>query len=1229
MTFSNSTVIEVVETYFNNILITYPRSTVKYFCTGFSPFPSFMKRNLYASVALVPLAVMSAQLSWAQGTTTSAMNGVITDKAGGGLPGATVIAVHNPTNTQYVAPTNSEGRFNIQNMRVGGPYTIRVTFVGYKEAVRENIFLSLGQNQRLDINLSESEQTLGEVVVTGRQDPVINAGRTGAATTVQREQIERLPTLNRSFADFTRLTPQAGPTNSFGGRSSSFNNVTIDGAVFNNAFGLSGAVGGQTNAQPISVDAIEQIQVNLAPYDVRQGSFTGAGINAVTRSGSNTVTGSAYFFNRNERKLFLGRKVGDQEVPITEFRLQNYGFRLGGPIIKDKVFFFVNGERERRTDPPAGNFVASSDTQAPNGTSVSQVSEATLNTLSSFLQSQYGYNTGPYQGYSQRQNSDKVTAKIDWNISPNHRFNIKYNFLKSYADVPPSGSGAINTTLGRSGNQFGLPYQSSYYTINNNLNSFIAELNSTFGARYSNNFTAGYTAFRDFRTPFSSLFPFVEIGNGVGLAGVQGTTNPNATLTSLGYEPFTAGNILNTDVYQVGDNFTAFLGKHNVTVGTYNEYYTFKNGFAPNYNSFYRFNSLEDFYSNVGFGYNRATQALTPLAANASRSNPSLFQIQYGANANNEFPFAKIQAAQLGLYAQDEYTPVSNLRITAGIRADLPIITSDVAQNYAVSGGQNPDNGVTYPGLTFRDGEKINTSRLPKRQVLFSPRIGFNWDVKDDKTTQLRGGTGIFTGRVPFVWISNQASNNGVLFGSQSISNFTGNNAVYNRFNPSPTYYVPGSGGPVAGPAQANTAYNLAVTDQNFKFPQVWRTNLAIDQQLPGGIVGTLEGFYTRDLNAVYLQNVNLPGSESAPFARAAGPDNRAIFYTPGTLYQGFYSASVPTGTPTSLVANNRIYGSVPANQGGNTVARPNISDAIVLRNTNKGYSYAVTGQLQKSFSNGIYSSLAYTYTNARSVNDGGSIAQSQWRDRQVSGDPNANVLGYSQFFQRHRIVAVGSYRKEYLGNLGTTISLFYTGAPQGRFSYVYGGDMNGDGQTSNDLMYIPRNQGDINLRDITLTAAQGGGTYTAAQQWADLDAFINQDDYLKEHRGEYAERNGAEFPWLHQVDAKLIQDIFINQKNKHTLQVSFDIFNLGNLLNSDWGTIKATNKNNPISFAGYDTNFRPVFQFPYLTNPSASTSGTTTTVTPGVPLSRTFRDNVTTIGSRWQAQVGVRYIFN
>jgi hypothetical protein len=499
-----------------------------------------------------------------------------------------------------------------------------------------------------------------------------------------------------------------------------------------------------------------------------------------------------------------------------------------------------------------------------------------------------------------------------------------------------------------------------------------------------------------------------------------------------------------------------------------------------------------------------------------------------------------------------------------------------------------------------------------------SPRIGFNWDVNNDKQTQLRGGTGVFTGRVPFVWISNQASNNGVLFGSIFANSAATGIANY-PFTTNPNSYVTSR--------TANATYNLAVTDRDFKFPQVWRTNLAVDQQLPGGIIATLEGFYTRDLNAVYLENVNLPGSESAPINRAAGPDNRPIFYSFGAPQTGANAGLV------TLTANNRIYGAIPAAQGGNTAERPNITDAILLKNTNKGYSYAVTGQLQKSFDNGLYASLAYTYTDARSVNDGGSIAQSQWRDRQVSGDPNANVLSYTNFLQRHRVVAVGSYRREYLKNLGTTLSVFYAGAPQGRFSYVYGGDVNGDGAGgNNDLIYVPRNRSEIVLRDITFfsgTAQQF--VYTADQQYSDLDAYIQQDKYLRDRRGSYAERNGGEFPWLHQVDMKLLQDVFVNEQNRHTLQLSLDVFNVGNLLNSDWGTVRATNRNSGIlNFSGYTPQGQPAFTYPYLSAPTrtVNTDGSVS-VTPGAPLLKTFRDNVTTLGSRWQLQVGVRYIFN
>ncbi|WBO84946.1 TonB-dependent receptor [Hymenobacter yonginensis] len=1168
-----------------------------------------MKRTFYQSFLLLLLLLISAPAAWSQGTTSSAMNGVITDKGGSGLPGATVIAVHTPTNTQYVAPTNSEGRYNIQNMRVGGPYTLRITFVGYKDANREGIFLTLGQNLRLDINLSEATTELAGVTVTGRENPVINAGRTGAATTVQREQIERLPTISRSFDDFTRLTPQANGQ-SFGGRNGGYNNITIDGAIFNNSFGLSPTVGGQANAQPISLDAIDQIQVSIAPYDVRQGSFTGAGINAVTRSGTNKFSGSLYGFYRNQD--FVGSKVGDFERDFPNFNLKNFGFRAGGPIIKDKLFFFVNAEQEKRIDPPTGNFIANRDgAPAPGSNSTtSAASVRDLDILRNFLRDNYGYDAGAYENYDLRSFSRKATAKIDWNISDQHRFSVKYNYLKSYRDVPPSGSGAIGpANIGRSQSQFGLPFASSYYVINNNLNSVIAELNSTFSTRFANNLTAGYSAFRDFRESLGGgSFPLVDIGTATTRTAAGGGVSAANNYTSFGYEPFTANNVLNSDVYQIGDNFTAFLGKHNVTVGTYNEFYKFTNGFSPNYYGAYTFNGLDDFYAAARttaapLGYTRNAAGVPVANTTGTLAFPQRYNLSYSALPDGSFPFAVTKAAQLGLYVQDEWSPLDNLKVTAGIRGDLPIIYSEIARN------ENAAN------LTFRNGVKLETDKLPDRKVLLSPRIGFNWDVNNDQKTQVRGGTGIFTGRIPFVWLSNQAGNNGVQFGSFSRSGAqVSAPTALNYFDPNVDAYRPSGAAP-------NTQYNLAVTARDFKFPQVWRSNLAIDQELPGGIIGTLEALYTRDLNAVYFENVNLPN----PVGRANGPDNRPIFYTFGTPNaSGLYTGS-------GLIQNNRIYNG----QGGVSPANPIITDAILMKNTSKGYSYTLTGHLQKSFSNGLYASAAYTYTDSRSVNDGGSIAQTNWRDRPVAGDPNDNVLSYSNFLQQHRVIASLSYRREYLEHLGTTISMFFEAAPAGRFSYTYAGDMNGDGSggAGNDLMYIPRNQSEIVLRDIAIPANQGGGTYTAAQQWTDLNAYIEQDKYLSKRRGEYAERNGAVRPWQNRLDVRLLQDIFTNLgENKNTLQLSVDVFNFGNLLNRNWGTFQTANVSNPLSFAGYDQQGRPNFTYPYLTNPSIVTpaSGTTpAVVSPGVPLTKTFRNETGGLGSRWQAQVGVRYIFN
>jgi len=1095
-----------------------------------------MRKNLLATIAFVFTGIVGI---YAQGVTTSSIRGTVKDSKGEALPGANVVAIHVPSGTQYGTSTRADGVFTIPNARIGGPYKLTTSFVGYENQELNDIFLNLGVTANADFVLAESGTQLQEVVVSGSS--LINSDRTGALTNISTKQIASLPTLSRSFNDYLRLTPQANG-NSFGGRSSGFNNITVDGGLFNNSFGLSGTVGGQANAQPISLDAIDQITTSIAPYDVREGSFTGAGVNVVTRSGTNELTGSVYHFFRNEG--MVNSKVRDLESPLQDFSVKNTGFRVGGPIIKDKLFFFANYEQERRNDPGT-TFLASRP--GVTGTNVSAAQASDLDGLSTFLQNTYGFSPGPYENYNRAANSDKAAFKLDWNINNVHKLTLKYNFLNSLRDVDPSGSGGIANT--RSPGNTGLPFFGAWYRINNNLNSFTAELNSNFGNKSSNKFQVGYSAFRDFREnpAISQNFPMVDIGNGTG-----------GFLTSFGFEPFSANNILNTNVLQISDNFDMYKGKHTLSFGTYNEFYTFQNGFAPNYYGIYRFNSLANFY---------ASAAGTPGQA-------SFYRLQYSTAEDGSFPLVETKAMQLGFYAQDKYEVNDRFNVTAGLRVDVPIINADIARNDAAA------------AMSFRDGATVETDQVQESQLMWSPRVGFNYDVFGNQKTQFRGGTGIFSGRVPYVWISNQASNNGVLFGSRDYTAAQLSTLV---FSPDVDAYRPGAGG--NPPAAASATYNLAVTDKNFKFPQVWRTNIAVDQAFVGNVLASLDFALTKDMNAVYHQNVNLPNSPRNAVAVGTGSDTRPIFYP---------TTPIATGT---------------SNSTANTRLNSPVTDAILMANTNQGYSYFVTAQVKKTFGFGLDAMVAYNYTDARSVNDGGSIAQSIWRDRQVSGDPNENTLGYSNFLQRHRIISSLNYRKEYGGHFATSVGMFYELAPSGRFSYVYSGDMNGDnsGGGGNDLIYVPRDQSEIILQNITNTDAT---IYTAAQQWADLDAYISQDEYLKDRRGQYAERNGAERPWFGQLDFRLLQDFFLDVKGKrNTLQLSLDIFNFGNMLNSEWGVFQTPNRQTLLDFRGYNATGQPQFRYPLLNNTTKET------------LVKTYRDDLG-LASRWQMQLGVRYIF-
>ncbi|MES1221629.1 MAG: carboxypeptidase regulatory-like domain-containing protein, partial [Bacteroidota bacterium] len=691
--------------------------------------------------------------------TTSEIQGRILDDKGNGLYGATVTATHSPTGTHYITTTRKDGRYNLPNVRVGGPYIVAVSFIGFKEEKQDSISLLLGQEFKADFTLTPSVTNLTEVVLTTsrNQNKIFNNNHTGSQEIINRSQIERLPSINRSLQDFAKLEPTASSTSfglSFGGRSSQYNNITVDGANFNNSFGLSGTLGGQTGSQPISLEAIEQIQVNVSPYDVTQGGFTGAGLNSVTRSGTNKFKGSVYTLLKGENTQ--GYKVEIVVVPKIPIDFKLRGFTIGGPIIKNKVFFFVSAEQVRQ-ELPATSFIASDASHPPVTGSVSKANADSLAALVALLSGKInGYDPGAYQGYTFATRSDKITAKIDWNINSKHTFTIKYNYLKSYADQFASGSRPNNgTSLVTSGsgsaNNTAMPFFAAGYGINNNFNIFIAELNSRFGNKASNKFQVGYTALRDFRSQHSpsATLPFVDILDGAG-----------NIFTSFGYEMFTYNNLLNTDVYQLSDVYKFYKGAHEITVGTQDYYRKYKNAFAPGYQGVFQFNSLNDFRNSLNNG-----------TANARN-----YYLQYSALPNGEFPFAYAGSTELGFFVQDKWRATKNFTLTYGLRFDMTI--------YKQAFTDNP----YFDALKFKGGQSYNVGKAPHNDKLLSPRAGFNWDVLGNKTLQVRGGGGLFSGPPPFVWLSNQASNNGIQFGALQTSNIA--------FDADPNKYRPTSGVP-------------------------------------------------------------------------------------------------------------------------------------------------------------------------------------------------------------------------------------------------------------------------------------------------------------------------------------------------------------------------------------------------------------------------------------------------
>jgi hypothetical protein len=1066
-----------------------------------------------------------------QGVTTGQISGIVVDAQKQPVVGANVIAIHEPSGTSYEATTRADGRFSIPNMRVGGPYSVTVAYTGggsaaFEPQTKQDIVVNLGV--ATDLTFEVTGITVTETVtVTAVTDTVFSSARTGAATSVSREELAMLPTISGRLNDMTRLTPQAAGM-SFGGQDNRLNNITVDGSSFNNSFGLAGAPGERTGVAPISLEAIEQVQVNVAPFDVRQGNFVGAGVNTVTRSGTNRVTGSFYHRFRNDD--FVGTDAAGNVFNPGTFDYRNTGGWISGPIIRNRLFafgLFEDGEETR----PLTTFRANSGSEPVAG-NTTRVLAADLNRLSSFLSQNFDYETGPFEDYDDLTPERRFTLRNDVNISNNNKFSFRYNQLDSSTDVSVSSS----SSLLRGRNTFTtnyLSFQSSNYSILENIKSGIGEWSAILGDTMSNNLIIGYTSQDESRGSIS-LFPFVDIWEG------------GQSYTSFGSEPFTPNNELRYNTFQIQDNFTRFGNRHSLTFGASLERYESENVFFPGSQSAYLYNSLADFFTDVQGHLANPNRTTSPVTLNR-------FQVRYMNIPGLDKPVQPLEVLYGGVYAQDEWRPGNNVTVTAGIRVDI------------ASFGETAYANTAADALAFRDenGQPVqySTGALPEASPLWSPRVGVNWDVFGDQRTQLRGGTGVFTGRPAYVWISNQIGNTGVLTGFETLDNTTAR-----PFHPDPNHYKPTN---VTGaPA---TSYELALTDNGFKFPQIWRSNIAVDHKLPGGVVGTVEFLYNKDVNGIYYINANLPAAQTS----FVGADNR------------------PRWT------NNRIHS--------------NVFNAIVLKNQDVGSSWNFATTLSKITSFGFTVRGAYSYNTAKNTVDPGSIAFGSWAGNPHSGDPNNPGVAYSTPFSAslgHRVFVNASFTREYFNFGGTTFSVFWEARNGGNTSYVFAGDLNNDGASNSDLIYIPRDMSEMNFATFT----QSGRTFTGAEQAAAFEAYIQQDDYLRERRGQYAERGAVFLPIFSRMDISVMQDIFGNLGGRrHSGQVRLDINNFGNLLNSDWGVGDRLIRNQILTNPAVDAQGRATYRLAVVNNEL---------------LTRSFE---TTAGQSdvWSMMISFRYTFN
>lgn len=1051
--------------------------------------------------------------------TTATLSGFVKNSKGEALAGASITVSYPEAGIKLVVAARADGHFTVPNLRVGGPYSVVASYVNLAPSGPENVYLELGNNY-VDVTLAEQAKELAGVTVTASARGFDNK-KTGASTNISSRLIRDLPTIARSADDYLRLTPSASPTYnglSFAGRNGQYNNFSLDGAVFNNPFGLDAPTpGGQTNAQPISLDAIDQIQVNIAPYDVTQAGFTGAGVNTVTKSGTNHFYGTVFGFYRND--ALTGKSVSHTKLVVPSLNHLQTGFSLGGPIVKNKLFYFVNFETEQRKDE-ATSYVAQNATNVGKS-NTSRVLESDLIAVSTILKQRFNYDTGPYQGFTFNQKNYKWLAKLDWNINQVHKLTFTYNGLDASLDKP-----AHPSAIGRRGpDYYTLQFRNSGYKIVNKLESFNLEFKSNFNSKYANKLRLVYTTFRDHREPFSAPFPVINIDK-----------NQERYIVA-GHEPFSINNILNQDAFQATDNFNIFLNKHTLTIGASFESFKFGNSFnLTGYGPDIFFDGdIQTFKDSVPVGGNYVFGAY-----------PLDVDVNYARNhaASGQFTWYYLTVGQIGTYIQDEWQLSNRFRLTYGVRMDIPQYYNasfkdpKLNADGSFAGGyvtgsptlSNTDNLKLFDAngnpVTNGPGKDLDNTHFPKTTPLFSPRVGFNYDIKGDKTLILRGGSGLFTGRFPFVWVGNQIG------------------------NPYSSFYC--------------------VTARDFKWPQVWRSNIGTDIRSPWGTLFTVDLAYTKDVHAMMVRN---------------------------------YGLGTPTGTLNSGTGDNRaVY--LPGDLG---------TTAYVFTNTNLGYQFNASLQVQHTFPAGFFAMFGYNYLISKDASSVSAEISSDAFDRnQVVGNANKAVLSNSLYGNTHRFLVAGTKRFSYGREKmwGTTISFFSSWTSGNRFSYTYNGDINNDGSALNDLLYVPTDA-EINNMNFTSFTDANGVIQTPATQQAAFKAFIAQDKYLSSRRGQYTEKNGGQTPWFSQLDMRVLQDLkFKTGKNSYqTIQLSFDVVNLGNLINSNWGVRK---------YASTASYYQPL---------TVNYSNNNPTYIFDPSLKSTFISSPE-LPSRWQMQFGLRYIF-